>query len=140
VSEGIGLAEALLGLDGFRVLAVHETTAELEIRVETTATVAWCAACGTRAELHERKQVELRDLACFGRPARLVWAKRRWRCQLVARVPSEHAVEDLRGDVAVVAEPVGVDAGECLHCVAEMTGDGRHGRVLGEERRCAEVA
>ncbi len=24
--------------------------------------------------------VEIRDLACFGRPARLVWRKRRWRC------------------------------------------------------------
>jgi transposase len=24
--------------------------------------------------------VEVRDLACFGRPARLVWSKRRWRC------------------------------------------------------------
>ncbi|HEV2070680.1 MAG TPA: transposase [Acidimicrobiales bacterium] len=29
---------------------------------------------------HERKVVPLRDLACFGRPARLVWRKRRWRC------------------------------------------------------------
>ena len=25
--------------------------------------------------------VQLRDLACFGRPARLVWRKRRWRCR-----------------------------------------------------------
>ncbi len=24
--------------------------------------------------------VEIRDLACFGRAARLVWHKRRWRC------------------------------------------------------------
>ncbi len=24
--------------------------------------------------------VDIRDLACFGRPARLVWNKRRWRC------------------------------------------------------------
>lgn len=24
--------------------------------------------------------VEYRDLAAFGRPARLVWVKRRWRC------------------------------------------------------------
>jgi hypothetical protein len=24
--------------------------------------------------------VDIRDLACFGRPARLVWRKRRWRC------------------------------------------------------------
>ena len=39
------------------------------------------ASCGSRAEAHERKSVELRDLPCFGRPALLVWAKRRWRCR-----------------------------------------------------------
>ena len=36
MSDGIGLAEALLGLDGFRVLEVRETTGELVITVETT--------------------------------------------------------------------------------------------------------
>ncbi len=46
----IGLAEALLGLEGFRVLAVVESPDELVVRVETTATVAWCTACGVRAE------------------------------------------------------------------------------------------
>jgi transposase len=39
-----------------------------------------CGSCGTRAVAHERKPVAIRDLACFGRPARLVWRKRRWRC------------------------------------------------------------
>ena len=24
--------------------------------------------------------IDIRDLTCFGRPARLVWIKRRWRC------------------------------------------------------------
>lgn len=33
------------------------------------------------ATAHDRMTVEYRDLAAFGRPARLVWAKRRWRCQ-----------------------------------------------------------
>jgi transposase len=80
VSDGIGLAEALLGLDGFRVLEVHEDPDELVISIETTSEFVGCASCGTRAEAHERKTVEVRDLACFGRPARLVWRKRRWRC------------------------------------------------------------
>lgn len=78
--EGTGLAEALLGLDGFRVLAVSETPAELVIDVETTAEFVGCGECGTRAESQDRMAVEVRDLACFGRPARLVWRKRRWRC------------------------------------------------------------
>jgi len=80
VNDGTGLAEALLGLDGFRVLEVIETPAELVIDVETTAELVGCGQCGTRAEAHERMTVEVRDLACFGRPARLVWRKRRWRC------------------------------------------------------------
>ena len=37
-------------------------------------------SCGTRAEAQDRMRVEIRDLACFGRAARLVWHKRRWRC------------------------------------------------------------
>jgi len=81
MSDGIGLAEALLGLDGFSVLAVTENPDELVIMVETTATVVWCAICGVRAEAQDRMPIEVRDLPCFGRPARLVWRKRRWRCR-----------------------------------------------------------
>lgn len=80
MQDGTGLAEALLGLDGFRVLEVSENPDELVIRIETTAVIVGCSTCGTRAEAHERMVVELRDLPCFGRPARLVWHKRRWRC------------------------------------------------------------
>jgi transposase len=80
MDDGIGLAEALLGLNGFRVLAVTETPGEVVIEIETTTQVVGCRACGTRAVAHERMTVEVRDLACFGRPARLVWRKRRWRC------------------------------------------------------------
>jgi transposase len=81
MGDGTGLAEALLGLDGFRVLEVSETRDELTIFIETTVGVVGCVSCGTRAESQDRTAVELRDLACFGRPARLVWHKRRWRCR-----------------------------------------------------------
>ena len=80
MGEGIGLAEALLGLDGFRVLEVTESDAEVVIGIETTADAVGCGDCGGRAESQDRMAVEIRDLACFGRPARLVWRKRRWRC------------------------------------------------------------
>lgn len=80
MSDGTGLAEALLGLDDFRVLEVTETPAEVVIEIETTATLVGCSRCGCRAEAQDRMVVEIRDLACFGRPARLVWRKRRWRC------------------------------------------------------------
>ena len=80
MSDDNGLAEALLGLDGFLVLEVTETEAEVTIGVETTATVVACDGCGLRAEAQDRMVVQYRDLAAFGRPARLVWHKRRWRC------------------------------------------------------------
>ena len=37
MDDATGLAEALLGLDGFRVLAVEETPSEVIVTVETTA-------------------------------------------------------------------------------------------------------
>ena len=80
MSDGTGLAEALLGLEGFRVLAVDEGSDELVVTVETTATVVGCAECGTRAEAQDRKVIDIRDLPCFGRPTRLRWIQRRWRC------------------------------------------------------------
>ena len=80
MSDGTGLADALLGLSGFRVLEVRENPDELVIEMETTADRAACVRCGTWAEPHERKPVEVRDLPFGGRPARLVWRKRRWRC------------------------------------------------------------
>ncbi|MGH9023279.1 MAG: transposase family protein, partial [Acidimicrobiia bacterium] len=80
MSDATGLAEALLGLDGFRILEVGETPNELTITIETVRDVVGCFECGTRAQAHERMPVEVRDLACFGRPAKLLWRKRRWRC------------------------------------------------------------
>lgn len=80
MDDAIGHAEAMLGLDGFRVLDVDRTSAETIVTVETTADVAGCATCGVRAEAQDRLRVDIRDLPCFGRTARLVWLKRRWRC------------------------------------------------------------
>ena len=80
MTDGNGLAEALLGLDGFRVLEVTEEPAELVVVVETEAQVVGCRSCGVRAQPQDRMRIDIRDLTCFGRPARLVWIKRRWRC------------------------------------------------------------
>ena len=80
MDDATGLAEALLGLDGFGVLAVEETPSEVIVTVETTADFVGCPTCGVRAVAKDRLRVDIRDLPCFGRPARLVWLKRRWRC------------------------------------------------------------
>jgi transposase len=71
----------MLGLPGFRVLEVTETAAEVIIRIETSAELVGCRGCGVVAVAQDRMDVEYRDLAAFGRPARLQWSKRRWRCE-----------------------------------------------------------
>src|SRR5258708_826584 len=81
MSDGIGLAGGLLGLDGVRVLGVSETSDELTGTGETTVEFVGCAGCGVRAQAQDRMPVAIRDLPCFGRPARLIWLKRRWRCR-----------------------------------------------------------
>jgi hypothetical protein len=46
------------------------------------------------AEAQDRMPVAVRDLPCFGRLARLVWIKRRWRCrqpQCAAKTWTEHS-------------------------------------------------
>ena len=94
MSDGTGLAEALLGLDGFRVLDVTETPDELVVTVESVDQVVGCGQCGVRAEAQDRMPIDIRDLTCFGRPARLMWIKRRWRCtdaDCDARTWTEHS-------------------------------------------------
>ena len=55
MDDATGLAEALLGLDGFRVLSVDETPSEVIVTVETTADFVGCASCGVRAEAKDRR-------------------------------------------------------------------------------------
>src|SRR5882672_5066875 len=67
-------------MGGF-VVRVHVLEAgEWWLQVETTADRVGCSACGVRAVGHGRRRVEVRDLPIAGRPVRLVWAKRIWRC------------------------------------------------------------
>jgi hypothetical protein len=143
VNDGTGLAEALLGLPGFRVLQVTEEPAEVVVVVETIVELEGCAGCGTRAVAHERRPTAIRDLACFGRPARLVWRKRRWRCPEPACVrktwteTSEHldaqVVFTRRAGAGIMpagrrARPAGVEGGRGAGGVL-VDGDERCGRA-----------
>lgn len=76
-----GTVEVVLDLPGFVVLAAAECGGELEVLVETTATVVDCPECGRRASAHGRREHLLRDVPVAGRAAVLVWAKRIWRCR-----------------------------------------------------------
>ena len=78
--EASDSAVALVGMDGFRLLAAVEVDGELHQLVETTATVVSCPGCGTRARSKGRRKVRVRDLPAAGRRAVVVWWKRIWRC------------------------------------------------------------
>ncbi len=77
----IDTAAVSLGLPGFVVLAGAEYGGELELLVETTESVTGCPGCGVVATLHDRRPRWVRDLPAGGRPVRLVWFKRVWRCE-----------------------------------------------------------
>lgn len=73
-------AVALVGMDGFRLLAAAEVDGELHQLVETATTVVGCPGCGTRARSKGRRKVRVRDLPAGGRRVVVVWWKRIWRC------------------------------------------------------------
>jgi transposase len=71
---------ALLGLDGFQVVAAELVGGEWQLVVQTTASMVGCVGCGVRATPHGRRTVRVRDLPIGGRPVVLCWRKRIWRC------------------------------------------------------------
>ena len=83
-SSYCGRCDLLVGLDGFHVLDVAEHDGKrgrwLRVVVESPARVMGCPTCGVVAGSHGRSNVTLIDTPCFGRPVRLVWRKRTWRC------------------------------------------------------------
>jgi transposase len=70
----------LVGLDGFHVLEVLEQSGRVQVVVESAPAPMGCLACGVLVGSHGRRDVVLIDVPCFGRPVRLVWRKRTWRC------------------------------------------------------------
>ena len=81
IMHGSDGATALFNMAGFVVGAHVIEDGEWWLLVETTAEVVGCSSCGVRAVGHGRRRVQVRDLPIAGRPVRLVWAKRIWRCE-----------------------------------------------------------
>ena len=80
MGDGTEFDDALLGLPGFRVLAVTEDGNELLVGIETIRRVAGCPSCGVIARTKDRLRVLIRDLPAFNHRVRLVWSKRRFTC------------------------------------------------------------
>jgi transposase len=72
---------SLVGLPDVVILDVEDVPgAALRVHVELTRSVQGCPSCGVIAHVKDRRRVELVDLSMAGRPMRLVWVKRRFRC------------------------------------------------------------
>jgi transposase len=70
----------LVGLPDVTVLGVGDWPKWLRVEIVSTADRPVCARCAISAHAHGHRQVVFVDLPSFGRPVRLVWHKRRWRC------------------------------------------------------------
>ena len=75
--------------------------------------------------IKDRPSVELVDLPCFGRPARLVWRKRRWSCP-----DAVCAMRSWTEELREIAAPRLVMTDRAGRWVTEQVG--RHGRTVNE--------
>ena len=70
-----------MGLGDVEVLSVDdEGGGPLRVHVRCRAARPPCGGCGGLLWSDGDRAVVLVDLPAFGRPVRLVWRKRRWRC------------------------------------------------------------
>ena len=75
------VCELLVGLGDVEVLGVEDAAGEpLRVHIRRRAPRPDCDGCGGPLWSDGERPVELVDLLAFGRAARLVWHKRRWRC------------------------------------------------------------
>lgn len=74
-------ADELFGVAGVHVLDVtSRDDGTIVLDVETGEDLAGCPGCGVVAVGHGRRVQVLHDAPCFGRPVRVRWRKRIWRC------------------------------------------------------------
>jgi transposase len=121
------MCRALVGLpEEVVVVGVSGRRGEpLSVHVELDGPRPWCGRCGMAATVKDRPQVTLVDLPCFGRPTRLVWRKRRWRCPNADCGVGSWTEQDPR-----IAAPRQVMTNRAVRWVTEQVG--RRGRTVNE--------
>lgn len=120
------MCERLVALVDVTVLAVDDQSDQpIRVHVEQRTSRPTCPVCSTPAWSKGRPPVELVDLPCFGRPARLVWHKNRWSC------PSATCeVGSWTGEDRAIAAPRLVMTDRAGRWVTEQVG--RLGRTVNE--------
>jgi len=114
-----------VGLPDVGVLGVIDAVV-VEVHIEATSERPPCPDCGHDVHLKDQRPVVLVDLPCFGRPTRLVWHKRRWRCPAVACGQGTWSEEDARIAAPRMAMSdragrwVTTQVGRCARSVAEV--------------------
>jgi transposase len=93
-TDATRMCALLVGLPDVVMVGVAEWPNWLRVLIEVPSLRPECG-CGGRVHRHGVRKVELVDLPIFGRPARLVWRKQRWRCTGCGRCWS-----DDNGDIA----------------------------------------
>ena len=120
------VCELLVGLGDVTVLgAVDEPAGPVVVHVETRYERPACGTCGGAVWVKDQRPVELVDLPAFGRPARLVWHKRRWTCPSL-----ESAVGSFTETAAHIAAARLVMTDRAGRWVTEQVG--RHKRSVNE--------
>jgi transposase len=120
------MCEVLVGLPDVNVLGVIDIAGRpIQIVLERRAGRPVCPVCGVSARVKERPEVSLVDLACFGRPARLVWRKHRWECPAVSCPLGSWTGEDVR----IAAPRMGLTDRAGRWATFQV---GRHGRSVSE--------
>jgi transposase len=110
----------LVGLPDVSVVGVGEWPSWL--RIVIAAAVAPPSCCGVLAHRHGVREVELVDLPVFGRPARLVWRKQRWRCPTCRRAWTEQ-------DPQIASARCAMTTRAARWATIQV---GRHGRAVSE--------
>lgn len=128
------ICELLVGLPDVNVLGVIDSAGmPLRVVIEARGPRPVCARCAGAAQVKDRPEVELVDLAAFGRPVRLVWRKHRWEC-----ANDSCAVGSWTGDDGRIASARAAMTDRAGRWVTRQVGS--HGRTVNElagELECA---
>jgi transposase len=129
IVDATRMCEVLVGLPDVSVLGVVDVAGEpVEVVIEQRAGRPSCAGCSSPARVKDRREVRLADLACFGRPARLVWRKHRWECPRPSCPVRSWTGEDPR----IAAPRMGLTDRAGRWATLQV---GRHGRSVAEVAR-----